>query len=384
MALPTTISDVSFPDQNYFVGPFKSSAGVFYTVLRVATAPSSLKVFKATDPTDSFPSSYIWNVGSNVISLWSYQVADVLHVVAQTAAFNVYYRTFNMATDTWGTEETIETIASTGDTSPIACSVAVRDDGDVVVLYQGGWDKIMGTNYGRVDYARKEGGSWTVAQDVTADTGTGVHYYAGVVVKGASDRMHFFFEKGTSVATHRSLASDNTLDTKIEYDTTVETSTNYVHVPGVSYVDTVRKVRVPYRDNSGKLSIAKFDSGANPTITTDVDASDVSTYTPNSFPAACLANDGTTLHLTYAHTTLQWLYHDKNSGSGWGTDTQLLAVTINRISSNVYDRQGQKLAYVYDDGGTVKYNELDINEAITWADTAFPDQNYWVGPVKAT
>ena len=87
----------------------------------------------------------------------------------------------------------------------------------------------------------------------------------------------------------------------------------------------------------------------------------------NGSPVASLAIDGTDEHLLYANSSDSDLYHDKNDG----TDTEILdAVTINRISSNVYDRTTHtRLAYVYDDGGTIKYNEVQLG---VLAGTSFP------------
>jgi hypothetical protein len=59
------------------------------------------------------------------------------------------------------------------------------------------------------------------------------------------------------------------------------------------------------------------------------------------------------------------------------------AVTINRISCNIYPRDGAiKLAYVYDDDGDIKYNEVSISAptAPAMANSRFPDQNYKIGP----
>ena len=81
MALPTTISGHSFPTQNYFCGPFKSSGGNFYCILLGAL--NAISALKASDPTDAFTVQDAGNqqVGGSGFNLWVHQVADVLHVV---------------------------------------------------------------------------------------------------------------------------------------------------------------------------------------------------------------------------------------------------------------------------------------------------------------
>ena len=75
-----------------------------------------------------------------------------------------------------------------------------------------------------------------------------------------------------------------------------------------------------------------------------------------------------------------------NDRGGWGTDVEELdGITCNLITSNVYTRAGVVvLAYVYDDGGTIKYNEkfLRIVDNSAFADARLPRQNYHVGPFQ--
>ena len=58
----------------------------------------------------------------------------------------------------------------------------------------------------------------------------------------------------------------------------------------------------------------------------------------------------------------QDIYSDKQAdGGSWGTDTEEQdAVTANRISAGVYDRSGNKLGYVWLDGTTTSYDEIDL------------------------
>ena len=149
MALPTTVGAHSFPNQNYFVGPFISSAGNVYVVVR--SAALSIQVYKATDPTSSFATAAAsWDRGgvANWDSVWVYQVADVLHIVGESAPGFLYYRQFDMASDAWVAAE--ENITSGLSTANKACSIAVRSDGVVVVAHGGATESVMGSAYQRV------------------------------------------------------------------------------------------------------------------------------------------------------------------------------------------------------------------------------------------
>ena len=337
------------------------------------TTGSTPEVYKATDPTSSFTAQDTSNNPVAVpTSMWTYQVSDVLHIVTQesaAAAADVHYHTFSMATDTWGTkDELIETPKTAPTSTYTCCSVALRSDGDVIVLYNGDTDAVMGVEYDRVDYARKEAGAWTVG--VAVDAAGETNYAGASVVLGASDRMHFFFTEILSPTDrdvqHRSLSSANALDTVQDVDTAPSATTAHLHyyTPGISYVSGANTVvKTTYLDAGSGLNLAGIAiSGAAPTISTSA-ASDVAINVVDGTPVACLAVDGTTTYLLYADDTTDDLWRDSQTdGGAWGTDAEVLdAVTINRVSCAVYDRSGKKLAYVYDDGGTVKYNEVDLS-----------------------
>jgi hypothetical protein len=71
--------------------------------------------------------------------------------------------------------------------------------------------------------------------------------------------------------------------------------------------------------------------------------------------------------------------------SSWAASTEEESGICYRISCNIYPRNGSlKLAFVWDDDNTMKYDEYDIGAETAPALTAakFPQQNYKVGPEK--
>src|SRR5215471_9494781 len=103
--LPTPLTSSSTPatDGVGWVGPFIDSLGnVWVLTTGASTIPTP---YKATDPVDSFTAMTQWSGGPNA-SLQVDQAGDTLHVVGGSSTA-VIYRTYNMATDTWGTALTV-------------------------------------------------------------------------------------------------------------------------------------------------------------------------------------------------------------------------------------------------------------------------------------
>lgn len=286
-----------------------------------------------------------------VDGLWAHLDGTDIHVATLEASTGrMEYHKFSTTSDTWTiTKELIFAPSNTGVATGI--SLSVRSDGDVIVLYT----THDGTIH-RVNYARRESAVWTT--EIQVDNGGANGWRSSCVVKGSSDRMHFAFWSN-SLHYQRTLRSDNTLET---FPSSFASGISVAGQPTayVSGADT--KVRIPFRDVAGKAAVAKFDSADTPTITEDLDISealiDVETQGRGEVVAAA---DGTTLHLLFIDQATDDLFHDNNADDGgWGTDIEELdAVTVNRISCNVYDRDGTVLAFVYDDGGTTKYQEID-------------------------
>ena len=371
MVLPVSFNaNLSVGPQNSAHPPFESSGGNFYTVLRNNEAGSGngfLSLHKATDPTDSFSQVDTEQITSTILSMWCYQDGDTIHIAAQLGNDDSYYIAADLSSDALGTEVQIEAVP-TADDGPDAnaCSIAAESTGsDIVVAYQGDPDMITGTEFARIDANRSDDAGATWGGPISVDNAGSVHWTGPVIVLGSSDRMHIFFQdSGADDAYQRRLGSDDSLETfPSAFDAEIASSTTYPFRPGVSYDDGgTERVRCPYQD-SGGIASAKLDSADTPTVTTDTSIQD---NTPRGGETYAFANDGTTIHFLYADNATLDLWHDQNADDGgWGTDVEVLdAVTINHVSSNVYDRSGQKLPYIYDDGGTVKYNEVTLVAAV--------------------
>lgn len=415
MALPVTISSTLFPPQNSYLGPFKSSEGAFYVVIIDSSSETSILVYKATDPTSSFSeqdSSNHQSFSNTIESVWVDQEGDVLHISSQLDLQTfvgqdgrVSHGVFDMASDSWGTKETIESPANAPTAvSNCGVSIAHRSDGDLITLYNGDTDKDMGTYYDRVDYAWHNGSSWsagnTVVTDMTSfDAGTDM--IGSVIVRGSSDRMHLCFKDHTNSDVYiRTLSGAATpaLESMTfgsgAIDATAAPGVEHGWAKGHSYFDgTNHRVHCYYLDNTAVMSEVAFTSADTPSYgspTTGVtNAIDVGSGN-EGICTVCGDDDQT--HLFYSLAGVRDLGHDTNDDEGgFGTDTTVIDVSVNSnytsidgISANIYDRDGvgAVIGILVDDNGTVKYTEasdgsndnaVDINQSYsTLADTALP------------
>jgi hypothetical protein len=215
----------------------------------------------------------------------------------------VYYITYDMATETWGTKEVVQAAfdatASTG-TLYLITSIVVRASGVVIIAYQG--PRV--STFSRVGFkvrnpATGVWGSYTALDAGAAST----NYVDPDVLLGASDRVHFLFrELGTIAATHRSMPSTNVLSTAT---TAIGAFIQYGWNPQTISYDNAGTIKVfsPGWDNSRNMTGIRFDSGATPTFnTTTTYAAGVADSLTRSFV------DGTDIWTIHNITTAFDLY----------------------------------------------------------------------------
>jgi hypothetical protein len=296
-------------------------------------------------------------------SVWCYMESTNIHVATQQDGGRTAYHIFSTSSDTWTTRD--EYVAFGGTVTDAlyeqlypACSIALRSDGDVIIGYgaarEGAADEIR--------YARKESGTWTVDVDVASATGL---YYTGVViVRGTSDRMHFFFKDLVNDrANQRTLNSANSLESMPSaFDTTAHATGEMIFGPGFLNGTTVK---CPYIDADGQINYVEFTSADAPTPSINDAVSDNDVEIQNSSIVACAVLSGTDEYLFYSHDTDNDLYWDLNDGA----DTQKVTGTAYRVSANVYDDGGTQLAYFWLDNTTEKYGAIAITGAATYTET---------------
>lgn len=149
--------------------------------------------------------------GNGVNSSAGCQVGDVAHVILKTTINGCFYSQFNMATDAWSIHPA-ETVGLGGTTNISALMMTVRSNSDVIVTYNGATQRIMGTDYSRVYWARRVSGVWTVNVSIDGNTSDQTNYTnGGIAGPDASDRVYAFFGVSASTGYINTIRSANTL-----------------------------------------------------------------------------------------------------------------------------------------------------------------------------
>lgn len=393
MALPVTIGADGTGRWHSFHGAFKSSGGAFYTILSGSSGKtgSFATAWKATDPTSSFTvqdesnSARLGQTGptsfATIGSLNVWQDGDKLHV-ASTVDWTLY-GCFDMSSDAWvdlGTSDYEIVIHEDGPITAVACDIAVLSAAygvgsafvKIRVVYQGATDMDMGSSYERIDESNSvdDGVTWSAPTQIDNGASAAALHYTGpriVLPPSNSDQCHIFMSDGTNL-TQRAIAGDDTLRTYRDTGFDV-TSDLYPITHGIGFTrSSVSKVRIGYREiTTNDLEVLEFDAFTDDTDRTET-SSNVSTddvQVDNGSINACLAADGSIIRGLMVKASDDDLYEffDDDADSYTVEGTAHVTGTVNHISCNVYDRSGTKLAMIYDDGGTVKYDEIAIGVA---------------------
>jgi len=378
MALPITITGITRSTGHN--PPVKSSAGNFYIVERASAG--DLAVFKATDPTVSWTQqdSADRPSGPTIFIISSVQDGDILHIATSVGSSGYEYHTFNMATDQWVvTNQLIED--PTNRETHEWISIAVRSDGDIVVVYAGDTDQVMGGKKERVDVNVRTGGTW--GGPVVLDAADDIHYGNPNCVKASgTDDIHIIFQQTTNTDdpptawenTHlRTIDPSNVLSTVVTNTEDTVAAINGIQ-NAVTWDDAgTERIRAVTADGTAG-HVQRFKDDASNDITTDAAKIEYasSSHTPT---VSSLVNNGTaiitmaidpaddSLHVLWSNdddTQDIWYSTSTDKGATWATEAEELnGVAIEKsISANIYIRGSDTvLAYVYGESSSTKYNE---------------------------
>ncbi len=392
MALPTTI--ISTPGIHCHHPPFKSSAGNFYALIKKADDNNILRMYKSSDPTGDN-----WVIqdeggspGRNISGGFSsVQDGDDIHIARVGFDNNMSYSKFSMSSDTWTViQEPIEDPTNAPNQPWV--SIAVRSDGDVVVVYNGDTDQNMGDTKERVDVNIRTGGTW--GGPVSLDAGGDVHYGNPNCVLGTNDFVHCLWQRQTSATPDPSISWADTqgrsLDPADDSLSTVDASDAntggaLLGFPNlVTYDDggTQRIIVSGFIADGTSLETAQAtEDGSDEILLTATGVTEsfsaepgfingevgVSTFVELSDEIHCLySGDG----VAGVDQDL-WYTTSTDDGASWSAPTEEVdGVTVNFISANIYVRGlDTVLAYVYDDGGVQKYNEKVLIAGVAAAQT---------------
>jgi len=384
--VPTIIpSAVGVPG---YQSPFKSSADNYYTVVRdIPLRDEHLDVYKTADPTTD-----TWvrqaaagpvHAGTSVEGFSCTQAGDVIHIIAWSNASYEYY-TFNMATDLWAIDESME--APTNAPTFMWASIAVRSDGDVVVAYAGDTDQVMGGKKERVDYNVRTGGTWGGAQAL--DAAGDIHYGNPNCVLGTNDFVHCIWQRRTNIADPPS-AWDNTQGRTISPITdnasTVDDNTassgqavlGIQHIISYDDVGTQRIIVPAFRESTTSMQTARgIEDGSDNLL---LDATRINTtHTGGSVFTVGEANPVTFAELDGDIYGLYsgggaggvdqdlWYIKSTDDGSTWTLPVEELdGVTVNSVSASIYSK-GTRLVTDWKFPGTMVGNRAIVGSDADW------------------
>lgn len=373
MALPVSISGVIFPPiEAGRLGPFISSGGNVYFVAVDSTNTDDITVRKATDPTSSFSSAgtdQTPSSGNAIDSISVLQNGDDLHVALRTANNEIFYLRFSMSSDSW-TQTAVSVASSLSGlgTHEAQVDLARRSDGDLIICGNGSNHKDMGTSYASVSewHSTDNGSNWSTEQEVDDDSAN--NFEQCHVAIGDSDAAHFVFKDGSDSVLQRAMSSADSLQTIRDTGVGLDGGTNSCIAFGVSFSrSSTTKLRFLYFGDTNGVDVLTFDAAADPSSFSSIAADGANVPTVGTEVPFSLAVDTSTetLWAAWVRNSDADVYYGNDGGSdSFGSATSHLTGSAGGISANIYTRSGAvKLAYVVNDGGTLKYNEYEISAA---------------------
>ena len=374
MAFPTTI--FSGGGIGGHQPPIKSSGGAFYAIVPIST--TAIEAYKATDPEGGSWSAV--DVGANnpagfgTLSVLSYvQAGDSIMCCTWDGTIYEYHR-FDMSNDTWDVVDSSLGTITDAPTFPW-CSIAVRNDGDIICVIAADTDQEMGGKKERVDYVEStnDGTSW--GTHTALDAASDIHYGNPNVGKaGLTDDMRCVWQTTSNTADPPTAWTDveaRTLDSANSLSTTVtnteDTNSTLLGISNLVGYEDAGTARTSFvgAQTTTLVSWRATDDGSGD-IQAPLNFSFLySTYVNGEVGVLTLAEDSGVLYCLFSKDSdTQDIYYTTSTDDGltYSSATEEVdAVTCNYISCNIFQIDDQKvLAYVYDDAGTIKFNAKDL------------------------
>jgi hypothetical protein len=196
----TTIPPILYNGRIYVFNQYYRDYGdVSFGVVKSGTDPSTGK-WTHLDTSNEVVITTGFNMESTSASrgIDAVVVGTTVHCVIRFPT-RIDYKAFDLSTETWGTSTTVT--SSLGADYGENIGITVKANGDILVIYNGATEKVMGGDKGRVDYARStnNGSSWTA--DVALDAAGDIHYGSPGCRNGdVSNYVWLYWGRQTSTA----------------------------------------------------------------------------------------------------------------------------------------------------------------------------------------
>lgn len=381
MALNTITANIisGLSTSSSHLGPFRDSNGNLYVV-------SNLRMYKSTNGGSTWveqDSTGRPTPPGGVAAETAVQDGDTLHLAAHSGFtggksqdVNITYHTFTTSDhattpDEWVIVDEAVVTVNVGDAGDVieaaGIEIAVRSDGDVIVIHPGSTNTDMGTDYFQLAYSvRIPLPAWNTDNALFTEA---VNQGDPRAVMAPNDECHIHYRAAANDY-GVTLDSADTLSTRVTI--TSNGSSRLSGRPITWDNGGTQQILVAF-DDAGGPAVRRMQEDGSGDIATDLAATQPQDATPS-----LLVNGGglawdsvnSDAYLFFGDNASDDLFYDKSSHAttaGWGTDVeQEDAVTVNGIWINYYNNT---IGYVVLEGTDLKYGELDLSGA---AEGAFP------------
>lgn len=363
MAYPANVGGTWSSHLNARVGPFEYN-GNLYAVLNSST---DLEIYKSTDDGSSW--SLVASQTEDALpTADAVQSGAKIYIAHAVDANHFSVSVFDMSTDLF--DIALGSLKTRNDnlsgTSPLF--IALRSNGNYVVVHQGPTEKVSGTNYRRIRISEYNGTGWTDythSGALSFQSGTSEHYDLTFAILGASDRVHFVYSisSASGARRHRTFTSSNTVGNEqtLTGGATDSFSTGIGDFDGSEFA-------VMHNGGAKTPEVERATSADNPSFTgQDISATDAEYV--NSNPGSIAYGGGGTLHAVYVRDDDQNIEYTNDQGTGtWATPEAFATATTQGISARMVSSDSY-VGVLYDDGGTVKYDRKSVSSTTTTAIT---------------
>ena len=366
----------TYPETPCKIGPYVDANGNIYVLIEPAESQNDPIMIKSTDGGDTWrekdgagrPTT------NDVEGVDIVKVTDTLHILHQEGSSVVYHR-FTMSDhgstpDEWTIID--EAVATVTSFTTQCCSLAVLADGSIRGFY------VDGTSPLRVRYkTRSTGGTWGSEQTVDSEAST--DFISPFCVLAESDKVYVVYKNDTDGIIYvRDLNSSSTLSGRTTVSTGIDAATNNDHVPycpPVYYDDGGVEVIALIYQKDGTAALAELFSKyiRDGSLGSEATASDNDCERSQGGSHMIIATstaDEKTLHLIYGQNGTDDGWHAQNPDeAGWGTDVEIHDnADMHWVRANVFTHSGgnggnKVLGYIWDNGsaggtGRIFYDEI--------------------------
>lgn len=358
-------------------GPWMDGNGNLYQLVEFAETAAILCMLKSTDGGDTWVPVDTANNPANtdMESMDGFLENDRIYMAhhGDPAWIHIFrVSTHSTNPDTWETVDSA--LDATTDAIEQCIALVRRSDGDLIAFYNH-----TATN-DRIYYQINSGAGWGSRTDLEVETG--IEWSGLAAVLGENDTAYIIYAGQNGACYYRTLSSSDVLSGRTTIAASgVGSSSLGDRNPVISpvYVNDggTEKIYFFYKKNADDIIYCRVLTegsglGTEAAVTDVAVAADRAT---SRAPTASAAADGTTVYLIYSRASDFDIYMDKNTGSGWGTDTEILdGVSCDLVSCNIFTHNGgnggaKVIGFTYANGtngytGDVYYAEYEISGAI--------------------